>query len=1031
MLRIQLLGSFQITEDEKPIARLQSDRLQALLAYLVLQRDQPLARQQLAVTFWPDTTDAQARTNLRTLITRLREALPDADQFLKVDAQTVQWRSDASCAIDVIKFEQALAANCLTDASALYRGDLLPGCYDDWITGERERLRQAYQHTLDRLIAQAERQGRFDQAIVYAQRLLRHDPLHETTYRHLMRLQLASGDRSGALRTYHACATMLRDELGVEPAPETRTLYAQLLKIDEQVVEASPEPVRTLLVGRHTEWAQLLAAWRSASAGRPQLALITGEAGIGKTHLAEYLQAHVQRQNVTTSTARCYATERVAAYAPISQWLRAEALRERLNTLDQVWLVEVARLAPWLNTEQPELPTPGPLTEAWQRQRLFEALARAVLIRREPLLLFLDDAQWCDRETLDWLHYVLQFDPTAPLLIVGTLRQEEADDNDALATVRLLLQKRECLTEISLARFDAPTTTALASNLSEHDLQADEAARIYRETEGNPLFVVEMMRAGGRITDQAVVAPAQALPPKVQATIQYRLSQLSAQAQSLLQIAAVIGREFTFDVLARASESNEDALVQGLDELWRKQIVREQGANAYDFSHDKIRVVAYTALSATRRRVLHRKVAEAFVEISSDQPDRVAGQIAIHFELAGDSMKAGTWHVRAGQHARRTYALETAIKHYRAAVSLLPSAVEREHRVCLYQELGEMQHIRMQFADARAAYSTMCEEAVQLDDLIAQAKAWNGLAQVEDSAAKHQRALESARTAERLARTAEPCAQIELATALLLQGLAYYRLGNARDAIRLAEETLQLCLVVGPDTRRQTARALNLLGAVHTMLGNFDQARTCRERALILFRELGDEVWIGHILNNLGEIARQRGNYAEALQWYAQALHTAEKIGNREGEAIYHCNLGGAQVKLGAYQIAIEELRQALVLSSAGYWISEAHSFLAEAMLHLGKVEEAATAASHALNLGEEADSKEAVGIAWRLLGMVAAVQRRAVLVHDIAFDANACFSESERILAEIGANIEHAQTLSEWSKHTAKQHFDLSSPMD
>src|SRR5512139_84071 len=121
MLRIQLLGSFQVSVNEKSIAKLQSERLQALLAYLVLHRAVPLSRQQLAVTFWPDTTDVQARTNLRTLIARLREALPEADHYLAVDAQTVQWRSDAQCAIDVIEFEQALDADRLTDAVALYR----------------------------------------------------------------------------------------------------------------------------------------------------------------------------------------------------------------------------------------------------------------------------------------------------------------------------------------------------------------------------------------------------------------------------------------------------------------------------------------------------------------------------------------------------------------------------------------------------------------------------------------------------------------------------------------------------------------------------------------------------------------------------------------------------------------------------------------------------------------------------------------------------------------------------------------------
>src|SRR5512137_1701578 len=108
MLRIQFLGSFQVITHDKSLARLPSERLQALLAYLVLHRDQTLSRQQLAVTFWPDTTDAQARTNLRTLLTRLREALPDADQILAVDAQTVQWRNDSPFTLDVLEFEQAL-----------------------------------------------------------------------------------------------------------------------------------------------------------------------------------------------------------------------------------------------------------------------------------------------------------------------------------------------------------------------------------------------------------------------------------------------------------------------------------------------------------------------------------------------------------------------------------------------------------------------------------------------------------------------------------------------------------------------------------------------------------------------------------------------------------------------------------------------------------------------------------------------------------------------------------------------------------
>ncbi|NTU63112.1 MAG: hypothetical protein HGB05_06850, partial [Chloroflexi bacterium] len=351
--------------------------------------------------------------------------------------------------------------------------------------------------------------------------------------------------------------------------------------------------------------------------------------------------------------------------------------------------------------------------------------ARAILIRREPLLLFLDDVQWCDRETLDWLHFLLQFEAGAPLLIVATLRQEEADDNESLATLRLLLQKSAALTEVTLARFDALTTTTLASSLSEHDLASDEAARIYRETEGNPLFVVEMMRAGGPATDQTLVTTEQTLPPKVQATIQYRLSQLSAQAQALIHIAAVIGREFTFEVLARASDASEDALVLGLDELWRKHIVREQGASAYDFSHDQIRVVAYAALSATRRRVLHRKVAEALVSIHAANLEAQNGSIAQHYEIAGQADRAIEFYRRAAQAAQRIYAHHDALGALEKAIGLLGALADEiarhELTAQLQEQLGDVHVMLTQHGAARDAYATALT-VVSDSDKIGQAR---------------------------------------------------------------------------------------------------------------------------------------------------------------------------------------------------------------------------------------------------------------------------------------------------------------------
>ena len=169
---------------------------------------------------------------------------------------------------------------------------------------------------------------------------------------------------------------------------------------------------------------------------------------------------------------------------------------------------------------------------------------------------------------------------------------------------------------------------------------------MFVQTEGNPLFVVEILRsrdqsAGGQDGTRATLTPSpptdsQALPAKVQAVIGARLAQLSTPARQLARIAAVIGRNFTFDLLAEASEQPERDLVVGLDELWRRRIIREQGVSAYDFSHDRIREVAYGEISPMLRRHLHRRVAEALADRHAHEIDAVSGQIAAHYELAGD-----------------------------------------------------------------------------------------------------------------------------------------------------------------------------------------------------------------------------------------------------------------------------------------------------------------------------------------------------------------------------------------------------------
>lgn len=752
MLTVSLLGDFSIRRDGAPVAHLDTSRLQSLLAYLLLHRDAPQSRAYLAYLFWPDTTEGQARTNLRNLLHYLRRALPDADSYLDISAQTLQWRSDAPLALDVADFEAALAQAeqagragaaaaaqaALERAVALYRGDLLPSCYDDWIIPCREGLRQAYLNGLERLVQIVEGQRDYATAIGYAQRLLRHDPLHEATYRHLIRLHALNGDRASALRAYHACATILGRELGVEPSTATREAYEQLLRAGPWPSPRLPDPTAVLpLVGRGPEWARLLGAWRAVVAGGgPHLVMLCGEAGIGKTRLAEELLQWAIRQGITGAHARCYASEGALAYAPVAAWLRAHPVAP----LGDVWLTEVARLLPEISAGRPDLPRPGPLTEAWQRERLFEALARAVLGLGQPLLLVMDDLQWCDRDTAEWLHFLLRFDRGARLLVVGAYRPEEIGEGHPLGPLRQALRVETQATEIDLGPLDEAAARALAERIAGREMDMETTRLLYRETEGVPLFVVETVRAGLLVrageTDAGIggavplrpMPDAVGLPPKVQAVLQARLAQLSPPARELAEVAATIGREFASTLLAHASGRAEGTLVHQLDELWRRRIVREHGTDAYDFSHDKLREVAYASMSGARRRLLHHQVARALERLHAADPDPVSHQVAAHYERAGFPEQAAPYYLRAARMARKVYANAEAIALLRRGLALLDTGSDagreaRSHQVLeqLWEELGDVLALTAQYEEALQAYRKG-QEHVPHGDRIGQAR---------------------------------------------------------------------------------------------------------------------------------------------------------------------------------------------------------------------------------------------------------------------------------------------------------------------
>ncbi len=677
-LKVGFLGAVEIRLDGQRLRAFDSLRLQRFLALIALRRDAQ-HRSRLAFELWPDSDEGQARTNLRKLVHEFRQALPDVAEFVEIDNETLRWIAAGPSEVDVLDFRDAIETGDVERAANLYGGDFLPACYDDWVLEERETLKGEAQKALLRLVEAALAGDDNEAAIAYAQRIAVMEPTDEAAVRARMRAHLALDERVAALRVYHRYAEALERDLGVEPGEVIQALYEQArvaaVEREETPGTGSAAVAESPFVGRESESSALYDAWRSVRERGAHLLLVTGEPGIGKSRLARELGYRVRAEGHAVASARAYEAAGRLPWGPVVELLRSAVLKSQIETLEPVWRAELARLMPELH-EVSEQSAPSRSGDAAQRHRLFDAVSRAIVAGDHPRLLIIDDLQWCDAETNELIGFVVRAGRSTPLLIVGTVRSEEVPEHHPLVGLVDALARDDSVTTVPLDRLDEKTTTILAARLlSETTLDTELAARLWSETEGNPLFVIEAVRAGiSADVNQAV------LTPTMRTVLGARLGQLSDGARRLAEVAAVIGRPFSVRLAAAAIGLDEDAIIDDVDELWHRRIIRDQGAT-YDFSHDKLRAVALEMVSPALRRQLHRTVAEAITVDRRNDIDAASAQLAAHYDHAGMVEPAIGAYRAAGGRAVAVSAPEEAVAMFRRALEMLvdlPPSAERD-----------------------------------------------------------------------------------------------------------------------------------------------------------------------------------------------------------------------------------------------------------------------------------------------------------------------------------------------------------------
>jgi DNA-binding SARP family transcriptional activator len=967
-LSLTFLGSFQATLGGKPITAFRSAKVQGLLVYLALENQQPHARDVLAALFWPDEPEAVAKKNLRQSLYQLRQVLGDADPqkipYLLVTRSTVQFNPASDHALDVTAFETYLEKDQLEQAATLYRGDLLPGftCdslpFEEWLRQEGERLHRLALDALFELSRRSLARADYNAARNFAQRQLLLEPWREEAHRQLMQALALLGERSAALAQYEACRVALEEELGVEPSAETEALVAHIR--DQQMERKPARPLErrrltTPFVGRKSEHSALVRAYQRALTDGVQVVALVGEAGIGKTRLAQNFLDWAAAQGADILRGRAIETSGRLSYQPLTQVLRQRLERENApeDLLSDLWLTQLTRILPELRDRYPDLPEPTQ-GEATARQHLFEAVTRLgqALAERAPLIIFIDDWHWADAASLDVLHYAALrwLEERAPILVLLTLRQDALTESPDLQTWLTRLKHDVACVQLDLAALSGAETEQLIRTLLEPEegqhgapppgveklSQVTRFSRwLFEETDGQPFFLVEMLKAlveeglvrqdansvawqvdWSKLDEQGWGSGSRVLPG-VREIIRGWLERITAPAGELLTAAAVLGQEASFDHLCRVAGLDEIRALTALDELLARGLLLEADEASpapgrdptYSFSHHKLSEVVYAEAGGARRRMLHRRAFEVLQAATAP-----AAELARHALNAGLLAETIQYSIVAGNEAMRLLAVRVAIAHYETAWQLAeqkgwPEVVSGADRQGLCTSLGRGYELAEAWPRAQEIYQAMIAYARTIKAPAMECLGLNRLATVYINGfndPQHAIALlEQARTVAEGSGDRRGLAETEwnLSTAARMQQETHLARHHGEQALAIARELGHPQLL---------ARCLNSLAYAHARLRHWDTVEVYANEARDRYAAAGDRILEADSQRLVGWSQMYAGRPRDSLDTLRETFAFSQQIENLWGQAECGWRLAGILLELGRYGEAIRLARQAV-----------------------------------------------------------------------------------------------------------------------
>lgn len=667
-----------------------------------------------------------------------------------------------------------------------------------------------------------------------------------------------------------------------------------------------------VLVGRQNELQSLAEFLERAAGGRGDVVFVAGDAGIGKSRLCRELKHEATTRGVRVIEGRCSMAESAVAYAPFM-----DALRFRLSRGDGMAIAQLlGPLLRYLAPLFPELPTnggaAGELAEG-PSERAFEAIGQVVqrLAELGPLLLLLEDFHWADSTSRDLLYYLSRRVGELPLLIVFTCRTDELHLGHPVRRLCATLTRERLAREITLAPLAEPEVGEMVTALLGTRPDPELVAAASRRTEGNPFFIEELVKALGEMPaapgSEALDLAHAGLPATISETIVGRVEPLGPRAREVLSVAAVVGRQFSFDLLREVSGIEEEELLQVVEQLVTAQLLVEErgpGGERYAFRHGLIHEVFYNDIIAPRRRFWHRRVATALEAQASSALLVPYESLAYHSRLGGDAARAGGYALLAGDQSARLFAWRDAESWYQEALAALESTEDSTAREAeILERLAYVAWCQSRMDDCQQQAERALALRRELRDRRGMAALLRRLALLyAHQRGEWERAAASLREAISLVAGEADTTEETLATIDL--GRLYLERGLYQEAESALERGF--ALASGHDRSGDEALALASLGllAVHRGQVKAGVARLDLALTLMMDRPLPLDRAAGVFRSGIRGLEAAR-EHDRALAWIEGATLHSNQHGAHADSAIYRAHRAAIERRTGQWEQAV------------------------------------------------------------------------------------------------------------------------------